>query len=81
MKTIHLLVLSLSAHAAFAATAPSFDPQQLSKDIQTLSSDAFEGRAPDSAGETKTVEFLIEQFKAAGLQPGGALKDGQRAWT
>ncbi|MBP6534033.1 MAG: M28 family peptidase [Arenimonas sp.] len=81
MKPISLLLLSLGVQTAFAAPAPSFDPQQLSKDIQTLSSDAYEGRAPDSAGETKTVAFLIEQFKAAGLQPGGDLKDGQRGWT
>ncbi len=41
------------------------------KDItRTLSSDAFEGRAPGSAGEEKTVALLIEKFKAAGLAPG-----------
>ena len=81
MKLISLLLLPLAAHNAFAASAPQFDPQQLSRDVQILSSDAFEGRAPDSAGETKTVAFLIEQFKAAGLQPGGDLKEGQRSWT
>jgi Zn-dependent M28 family amino/carboxypeptidase len=81
MKTTSILLLSLAASAAFAAQAPQFNPQQLSKDIQVLSSDDFEGRAPDSEGEKKTVAFLIEQFKAAGLQPGGDLKDGKRAWT
>jgi Zn-dependent M28 family amino/carboxypeptidase len=81
MKTTSILMLSLAASAAFAAPAPQFNPQQLSNDIQVLSSDAFEGRAPDSEGEMKTVAFLIEQFKAAGLQPGGDLTDGKRAWT
>lgn len=81
MKHFSLLLLSLTAHSAYAVSAPNFDPQQLSKDIRVLSSDAFEGRAPDSEGEKKTVAFLVEQFKAAGLQPGGDLKDGQRAWT
>ena len=37
---------------------------------RTLSSDAFEGRAPGTPGEEKTVAYLIEQFAAAGLQPG-----------
>ena len=37
---------------------------------KVLSSDEFEGRAPGSAGEEKTVSYLIEQFKALGLQPG-----------
>jgi len=80
MKYASLLLLSAISPIAFAA-APQFNPQQLSKDVQTLSSDAFEGRAPDSEGEKKTVAFLIEQFKAAGLQPGGDKKDGQRGWT
>ncbi|MDZ7589066.1 MAG: M28 family metallopeptidase [Parasphingorhabdus sp.] len=38
--------------------------------VQTLSSDAYEGRAPGSAGEEKTTDYLVEQFKAAGLAPG-----------
>ena len=35
-----------------------------------LSSDEFEGRMPGSAGEEKTVSYLVERFKAAGLEPG-----------
>ena len=46
-----------------------------------LSSDEFEGRGPATAGETKTVDYVVAQMKAAGLQPGGDLKDGKRAWT
>ena len=38
--------------------------------INTLSSDAFEGRQPGSAGEDKSVDYLVGQFKALGLQPG-----------
>ena len=37
---------------------------------ETLASDEFEGRAPGSEGETKTVAFLTEQFSALGLTPG-----------
>lgn len=36
----------------------------------TLASDAFEGRAPGTPGEEKTLAFLVERFFAAGLQPG-----------
>ncbi len=36
----------------------------------TLASDEFEGRAPGSEGEAKTVAFLTEQFSALGLTPG-----------
>jgi Zn-dependent M28 family amino/carboxypeptidase len=58
------------AQAAEPATSP-IDPQQLSDVTRTLSSDEFEGRAPGSAGETKTIAYLVEQFKAAGLEPAG----------
>ena len=63
------------------ATAPRIDAQRLSKDVRTLSSDAFEGRGPATEGENKTVAYVIEQMQAAGLEPGGDLKDGKRAWT
>jgi hypothetical protein len=39
-------------------------------DIERLASDEFEGRAPGSKGETLTVQYFIDQFKAMGLQPG-----------
>jgi len=38
--------------------------------IRTLSSDAFEGRAPGTPGEDSTVAYLTAQFKALGLSPG-----------
>ncbi len=37
---------------------------------QQLSSDAFEGRAPGTVGEEKTLKLLTEKFAAAGLAPG-----------
>ena len=38
--------------------------------IKVLASDAFEGRAPATEGETKSVAYLTRQFKAIGLKPG-----------
>jgi hypothetical protein len=35
-----------------------------------LSSDNFEARAPGSAGEEKTVAYLISEFKRLSPQPG-----------
>ena len=67
--------------AVSALEAPKFDAKRLSDEVRTLSSDAFEGRGPATAGEEKTVAYVTEQFKAAGLQPGGDLVDGQRSWT
>ena len=61
--------------------APKIDPKRLSDDVKTLSSDAFEGRGPNTEGEKKTVAYVIEQMQAAGLTPAGDMKDGKRAWT
>lgn len=74
------LLLALAAHAA-SASAQTIAPDQLKAHVETLASDAFEGRAPATPGETRTVDYIVDQFKAAGLQPGGPLSDGTRAWT
>jgi Zn-dependent M28 family amino/carboxypeptidase len=64
-----------------AQDAPTFDAKRLSDEVRTLSSDAFEGRGPATAGEKKTIEYVVAQMKGAGLEPGGDLKDGKRLWT
>src|SRR5436190_59307 len=81
-----LLVGGAVAVLAFGAAAwaaqPQIDAGRIMADIKVLSSDAFEGRGPATAGETKTVAYLIRQMKAAGLTPAGdPLKGGGRAWT
>ncbi len=47
------------------------DPARLSEIVRVLASDEFEGRAPGTPGEEKTVAYLIEQFSELGLDPGG----------
>jgi Zn-dependent M28 family amino/carboxypeptidase len=70
-----------AAAAAQAATPPKIDARRIAADVRVLSSDAFEGRGPNTAGETRTVDYLVKQFKSAGLQPGGDLVGGKRSWT
>ncbi|MFA7648455.1 MAG: M28 family metallopeptidase [Phenylobacterium sp.] len=72
------LILALAAQAAVAQTV---EPDRLKSRVETLASDAFEGRAPATPGETKTVDYIVSQFKSAGLQPGGPLEGGARSWT
>ena len=83
MRTIARLsaVTFLLASAAVAQTAPSFDPARLDAHIKTLSDDSFEGRGPATAGEQKTVAYLVQQLQAAGVEPGGEVVNGQRQWT
>jgi Zn-dependent M28 family amino/carboxypeptidase len=38
--------------------------------VRTLASDAFEGRAPGTIGEERTIAYLTERFAAVGLRPG-----------
>ena len=54
-----------------AADTPNIDPARLSAHIKVLSSDDFEGRGPATAGETKTVDYIVGQMKAIGLEPAG----------
>ena len=76
MTPMRMLLLStcLFAGLAQAANDPpgsEVDAQALSRHVQVLASDAFEGRAPATPGEQRTVDYLIAQFQAAGVQPGG----------
>lgn len=67
---IATLAILLPALAA-AQTLPAVDPEALSRHIRVLSSDEFQGRAPGTEGEQRTIAYLTEQFRAAGAQPGG----------
>lgn len=48
----------------------SITAEELHQHIETLSSDAFEGRAPASLGEEKTINYLRDEFQRLGLEPG-----------
>jgi Zn-dependent M28 family amino/carboxypeptidase len=82
MNRLAFAALALLPLAAASAQDKNvFDPARLSSHIRILSSDAFEGRGPATAGETKAVAYIVGQMKAAGLQPGGSLVRGKRGWT
>jgi len=49
---------------------PGIAAADLAEHVRTLASDAFEGRAPGTAGEQKTVEYIRTQFERIGLEPG-----------
>ena len=84
MKTFRLLAASsiaLAAATSIAATPSSgISPQRLSSVDRFISSDAFEGRGPATRAETKTINYIADQFKAVGLQPAGDMINGQRSW-
>ncbi|MFP5431771.1 MAG: M28 family peptidase [Alphaproteobacteria bacterium] len=57
-----------SVAAAPDAAEPSIDTMK--RLVQEMSSDAYEGRAPGSAGEEKTLALLVAEFSKLGLKPG-----------
>ncbi len=72
------LIGLLGVSAAFAAeTSGPIDPERISQTVKLLASDEFEGRAPGTPGETKTVEWLSNRFRELGLEPGGE----RGSWT
>ena len=53
-----------------ASAAPAITSASILARTKVLASDEFEGRAPGSAGEEKTVAYLISELKKLGLAPG-----------
>jgi Zn-dependent M28 family amino/carboxypeptidase len=64
-----LLGSCLYVAAAQAAGAAQFDEAQIREAIRTLASDRFDGRAPASVGEQRTIDYLAGRFRQLGLQP------------
>ena len=77
-----LAAVAIAFTATLPAAAQDFSVERLNQHIRTLSDDWFEGRAPGTPGEDKTVAYLSGAFASVGLQPGGDLRsDGTRRWT
>jgi hypothetical protein len=76
-----VLLATATGIASAQTPAPRFDAARLSDHIRTLSSDAFEGRGPATSGEKKAIDYIVGQFRAAGLQPAGDFVGGKRGWT
>ena len=65
-----LLTLAACATTPTETASPKISLDTLKSVTQILSSDAFEGRAPTTPGEDKTVALISERFAKAGLEPG-----------
>ena len=72
------LVTAALAALTFAAPAIAQEPISeagLVETVRTMTDDWFQGRAPGTIGEERTIGYLIGRFQALGLEPGGP--DGQ----
>ena len=71
MKTNLLLILAaLLPTPLVVASAETFSAARILARTKILASDEFEGRAPGSPGEEKTVAYLVGEFQKLGLAPG-----------
>ncbi len=77
MQNRFAAALLLAAIAAPAAAQTGIDAANLTETVRTLASDQFQGRAPGTVGEERTVGYLIGRLEAMGLEPAGV--DG--GWT
>lgn len=83
MNKFRLLAASALAFAAVPALAQSmgqFSAARMSAVDKVLASDAFEGRGTASAIEPTVINYIAQQFAAAGVQPGGGTVGGKRSW-
>src|SRR5918995_5147730 len=67
-----LLAIVLLSAALTADSRPAIQPGALLAHVKFLSSDELEGRGNGTKGLERAAEYIAEQFKAAGLQPGAA---------
>lgn len=78
MKNISLVLFTLFISACNSSTSKfseedglaTFNADTLKKHIAVLASDEFMGRKPFTEGEIKTINYLVDQFKQLGLEPG-----------
>ncbi|WP_165371569.1 M28 family peptidase [Pseudolysobacter antarcticus] len=50
--------------------SPTISARDFAAHVKILASDEFGGRAPGTAGEEKTLQYLVAQFQRMGLAPG-----------
>src|SRR5271165_6496981 len=71
------VVLALAGAMLAGCTVPpkelpssDIDDAAYADHVRVLASDDFQGRRPGTAGEDKTVGYLVERFRKMGLKPG-----------
>jgi Zn-dependent M28 family amino/carboxypeptidase len=83
VKTARWLLATAILAAAVPAAAQhlgAFSTQRLSQVDKQVSSDAFQGRGPATPIEPTVINYIADQLKAAGVQPGGEIVNGKRSW-
>ena len=70
LRTLIALAAALSL-AGPASTQAPLSAERITQTVRELTDDFYQGRAPGTLGEERTVGYLIGRFQALGLEPGG----------
>ncbi len=71
----------LPAERPLAELKPLFSAERMRRDVAYLTRPELDGRGIDTPGIEKAANYIAEQFKAAGLQPGGDNGSYFQTWT
>nr|WP_314432078.1 M28 family metallopeptidase [uncultured Brevundimonas sp.] len=71
MSSAAVLLFAAAMASGAVAQTPDFDAARISNDIKVLSDDSFEGRGIATPAEQKVIDYLSQQYAAAGFAPGG----------
>jgi Zn-dependent M28 family amino/carboxypeptidase len=64
------LAAACHSNSSVDAGLATFNKDSLTSAIRILSSDSFQGRRPFTAGETRTIDYLVKSYTDLGLTPG-----------
>ncbi|HJQ69246.1 MAG TPA: M28 family metallopeptidase [Blastocatellia bacterium] len=70
LVSISAFALGSQQSSAPKAALDQITADELKRHILQLASDEFEGRAPGTEGEKRTIDYLTKEFKEIGLAPG-----------
>ncbi|MFM5948356.1 MAG: M20/M25/M40 family metallo-hydrolase [Novosphingobium sp.] len=71
IRKLFVAALAALSFASPAATREPLSAERIVDTVRTMTDDWFQGRAPGTKGEERTVGYLIARFQALGLEPGG----------
>ena len=69
IAAVALLAVAPAVSAAPAKGDAPVTEAELADHIKILSSDAFEGRAPGTEGEDRTIAYVVGEWAKLGLEP------------
>ena len=69
-NALFLLVTFISSFVFAQDRTADFDPGKMRERVKRLSADDFEGRGPGTDGGRRAAQYIADEMKASGVQPG-----------